>query len=64
MVKHIFIAGAGLLWSLARQPNDAEQGLRYAMAAGAAAVLTTGTSLSHPDDVARLVTQAQLQACA
>ena len=55
---------AGLLWSLARQPDDAEQGLRYAMAAGAAALLTTGTSLSHPDDVARLVTQVQLQACA
>ncbi|WP_374318153.1 1-phosphofructokinase family hexose kinase [Aquabacterium sp.] len=54
---------AGLLWSLSSQPAQTEQAFRYAMAAGAAALLTPGTALCQPADVERLVNQVQLQPC-
>lgn len=44
---------AGLVWSLSRD-SDLQQGLRYGMAAGAAALLSPGTALCQPADVERL----------
>lgn len=46
----------GLVWALDRQAG-LEQAFRYAMAAGAAALLTPGTALCQPADVERLCRQ-------
>ena len=42
----------GLIWSLSRTA-DLEKAFRYAMAAGAAALLSAGTALCQPADVER-----------
>ena len=44
---------AAMLYKLAGG-SDAEEGFRYGMAGGAAAVLDPGTDLAHPDDIERL----------
>ncbi|MGC1174970.1 PfkB family carbohydrate kinase, partial [Polaromonas sp.] len=46
----------GLVWALGRQAG-LEQAFRYAMAAAAAALLTSGTALCQPADVERLCGQ-------
>lgn len=46
----------GLVWALDREA-DLEQAFRYGIAAGAAALLTPGTSLCQPADVERLSQQ-------
>lgn len=51
---------AGLIWALDQQ-HDMAQALRYAMAAGAAALLTPGTSLCQPADIQRLLLDVQVQ---
>ena len=50
-----------LLWQLA-SGADLEKSFRYAVAAGAAALLNLGTSLCLPDDVKRLAQQVVLKA--
>jgi 6-phosphofructokinase 2 len=50
----------GLLWALTRGMPLAEC-LRHAAAAGAAAVLSPGTALSHADDVRRLAADVDVQ---
>lgn len=58
-VDPVSVVGAGdsflgaLVWRLSRAP-DLEDALRYAMAAGAAAVLRAGTSLAKVDDITRI----------
>lgn len=58
-IEPVSVVGAGdsflgaLVWRLSRSV-DLEQALRYAMAAGAAAVLRAGTSLSHVEDIRRI----------
>ncbi|HEX5358093.1 MAG TPA: 1-phosphofructokinase family hexose kinase [Aquabacterium sp.] len=52
---------AGLVWALDQQ-HDLAQALRHAMAAGAAALLTSGTALSQPADIQRLLGDVQIQA--
>lgn len=44
---------AALVWALEHRPN-AEQALQYAVAAGCAAVMKSGTALCDPADVVRL----------
>lgn len=51
---------AGLVWAL-NQQHDMAQALRYAMAAGAAALLTPGTSLCQLADIQRLLQDVQAQ---
>lgn len=51
---------AGLIWALDQQ-HDMAQALRYAMAAGAAALLTPGTALCQAADIQRLLQDAQVQ---
>ncbi|MBI5926968.1 MAG: 1-phosphofructokinase family hexose kinase [Aquabacterium sp.] len=51
---------AGLVWALDQQ-HDMAQALRYAMAAGAAALLTSGTSLCQTADIQRLLGDVQVQ---
>ena len=51
----------GLIWALDRH-EDFEPALRYAMAAGAAALLAAGTALCRAADVDRLLPQVQLVA--
>lgn len=51
---------AGLLWSLARGDGP-EQALRWASAAGAAAVACSGTAVCTAADIARLHTQVQIE---
>ncbi|TAK98924.1 MAG: 1-phosphofructokinase family hexose kinase [Aquabacterium sp.] len=51
---------AGLIWALDKQ-HDVAQALRYAMAAGAAALLTPGTSLCQAKDIQRLLQDVQVQ---
>ncbi|MFM7001498.1 MAG: 1-phosphofructokinase family hexose kinase [Limnohabitans sp.] len=53
---------AGLLWALDAQ-WALPQALATAMAAGAAAVMTAGTALSQPQDVAHLREQVRIQTC-
>jgi 6-phosphofructokinase 2 len=61
-VEAVSVSGAGdsflaaLLWALAEDASD-EDALRYAAAAGSAAVLQPGTDLCQPEDVQRLVGQ-------
>lgn len=52
---------AALVWALS-QSQDMAQALRQAMAAGAAALLSAGTALSQPADMARLLPAVQLRA--
>lgn len=52
---------AALVWALS-QSHDLAQALRQAMAAGAAALLSSGTALSQPADIARLLPAVQLRA--
>lgn len=51
---------AGLIWALDQQ-HDRAQALRYAMAAGAAALLTPGTALCKEADIQRLLQDVQVQ---
>jgi 6-phosphofructokinase 2 len=53
----------GLVFALARG-DDLPQALRQGMAASAAALLSGGTALCHPADVARLLPQVQVRALA
>ncbi len=61
-IEPVSTVGAGdsflgaLLWVLARE-GDLAEGLRYAIAAGSAALLTPGTDLCRREDVLRLVDQ-------
>jgi 6-phosphofructokinase 2 len=50
-----------MVWSLAAG-NDLEQSLRYAVAAGASALLNPGTALCRTDDVARLAAKVVITA--
>jgi len=52
---------AGLIWSLDTHPDDLPRAFRYAMAAGAAALLSAGTALCQPDDVERLSSQVRIE---
>ena len=52
---------AALVWALS-QSQDLAQALRQAMAAGAAALLSSGTALSQPADMARLLPAVRLRA--
>lgn len=52
---------AALVWSLAER-HDLADAFRYAMAAGAAALLTPGTELSRAEDVRRLYPAVQSEA--
>jgi 6-phosphofructokinase 2 len=49
---------AALIWALARG-EPAQEAMRYALGAGAAALLSPGTELAQADDVLRLAAQAQ-----
>lgn len=66
-VTPVSAVGAGdsflgaLLWRLA-SGGDLKESFRYAVAAGAAALLTPGTSLCLPDDVKRLAQQVVVKA--
>lgn len=51
---------AALVWALS-QSQDLATALRQAMAAGAAALLSSGTALSQPADMARLLPAVQLR---
>jgi 6-phosphofructokinase 2 len=51
---------AAMIWSLA-QRDDLETALRYAIAAGSAALLNPGTELSRPDDVGRFIPMASVR---
>jgi 6-phosphofructokinase 2 len=42
-----------MVWALARG-LDPKEAFRYGVAAGSAALLSTGTGLCHPTDIARL----------
>ncbi len=53
---------AGLVWALDAQ-LPLPQALATAMAAGAAAVMTPGTALCQPQDVANLRGQVRIQSC-
>jgi 6-phosphofructokinase 2 len=53
----------GLVHALARG-DRLQEAFRYAMAASAAALLSSGTALCRPDDVARLLPQVQVEAVA
>jgi len=53
---------AALVWALDQQ-TALSQALATAMAAGAAAVMRTGTALCEPQDVARLREQVQISTC-
>jgi 6-phosphofructokinase 2 len=61
----VSVVGAGdsflgaLVWRLSRTPDLADA-LRYAMAAGAAAVLRAGTSLAKVDDIHRLQAKVRI----
>lgn len=65
-VKLVSAVGAGdsfvggLTWSLA-SGHSPEEAFHYALAAGAAALLTPGTELSRADDIHRLYPQVALQ---
>jgi len=50
----------GMIWSLTQQ-DDLETALRYAIAAGSAALLNPGTELSRPEDVGRFVAMARVR---
>ncbi|HET6789929.1 MAG TPA: 1-phosphofructokinase family hexose kinase, partial [Aquabacterium sp.] len=50
----------GLVWALS-QGQDLGESFRHGMASGAAALLSSGTSLCHPQDVARLHQQVVLR---
>lgn len=52
---------AGLVWALS-QSVDLSEALRLAMAAGAAALLTAGTALCQPADIARLAPEVAMRA--
>lgn len=52
---------AALVWALS-QSLELEQALRHAMAAGAAALLSSGTALSQPSDIARLLPDVRMRA--
>lgn len=52
---------AALLWVLARE-GDLAEGLRYAIAAGSAALLSPGTDLCRREDVLRLADQVAVSA--
>lgn len=52
---------AGLVWALSQGHHEA-QAFAHAMAASAAALLSQGTALCDPADVARLLGQVQVQA--
>lgn len=53
---------AALVWALDRQ-DDLRLALATAMAAGAAAVMSSGTALCQPQDVMRLRQQVRIEAC-
>jgi 6-phosphofructokinase 2 len=53
---------AALVWALDQQ-DDLRLALATAMAAGAAAVMSSGTSLCQPQDVARLREQVRIETC-
>lgn len=66
-IKPVSTVGAGdsflgaLLWVLDRE-GDLAEGLRYAIAAGSAALLSPGTDLCRREDVLRLVDQVAVSA--
>ena len=66
-IKPVSTVGAGdsflgaLLWVLDRE-GDLAEGLRYAIAAGSAALLTPGTDLCRREDVLRLADQVAVSA--
>ncbi len=66
-IKPVSVVGAGdsflgaMIWSLAAG-HVMETALRYAVAAGSAALLMPGTELCRREDVERLVNDVQLQA--
>jgi 6-phosphofructokinase 2 len=49
-----------MIWSLTQQ-DDLETALRYAIAAGSAALLNPGTELSRPEDVSRFIAMASVR---
>ncbi len=53
---------AALVWALDQQ-DDLRLALATAMAAGAAAVMSSGTALCQPQDVARLREQVRIETC-
>jgi 6-phosphofructokinase 2 len=53
---------AALVWALDQQ-SDLRSALATAMAAGAAAVMSPGTALCQPQDVARLREQVRIETC-
>lgn len=53
---------AALVWALDQQ-DDLRLSLATAMAAGAAAVMSSGTALCQPQDVARLREQVRIETC-
>ena len=53
---------AALVWALDQQ-GDLRQALATAMAAGAATVMSSGTALCQPQDVARLREQVRIKTC-
>jgi 6-phosphofructokinase 2 len=53
---------AALVWALDQQ-HDLRQALATAMAAGAAAVMSSGTALCQPQDVACLREQVRIETC-
>jgi 6-phosphofructokinase 2 len=53
---------AALVWALDQQ-DDLRLALATAMAAGAAAVMSSGTALCQPQDVARLREQVLIETC-
>ena len=65
-LEPVSVVGAGdsflgaLVWRLSRQP-DLEDALRYAMAAGGAAVLRAGTSLARLDDIRRIQASVRIE---
>ena len=54
---------AAMVWRLAAG-DDPDQALRYAVAAGSAALLAPGTALCHPSDVERLLFQVSIETLA
>ncbi len=50
---------AGLIWQLSRGASPAEA-LRFAIAAGSAALLSPGTGLCQPEDIARLLLEIEV----
>ena len=51
----------GVLAGLSEKPDDMRHALRWGTAAGAASVMTEGTQLIRPEDVAPLLEQVQIQ---